>query len=63
VRSRSTAATGSRAFSTALKRAMEMADEEAIGRHRAALERFLGEHDGGVHGSDKEQCGDDWHEA
>jgi molecular chaperone HscC len=42
--------------------AMEMADEEAIGRHRAALERFLDEHDARFHDGDKERGDDDRYE-
>lgn len=41
--------------------AMEIADEEAVGRHRAALERFLDEHDARFD-SDQEQRDDDWYE-
>ncbi|HET6881491.1 MAG TPA: molecular chaperone HscC [Pirellulales bacterium] len=41
--------------------AMEIADEEAIGRHRAALERFLDDHDARFD-TDKERGDDDWYE-
>lgn len=42
--------------------AMELADQEAIERHRAALEQFLDDHDARFDKTDRERGDDDWYQ-